>query len=40
MTIDGPVDIVPTTPDLDPGYHTGLSLLVALQMAERQSETL
>jgi len=36
MTSDGPVDVVPSTPDLDPGYHTGLSLLVAIQMAERQ----
>jgi hypothetical protein len=26
---DGPVDFVPATPDLDPGYHTGLSLLAA-----------
>ncbi len=26
---DGPVDYVPATPDLDPGYHTGLSLLAA-----------
>ena len=25
----GPVDFVPATPDLDPGYHTGLSLLGA-----------
>lgn len=25
----GPVDIVPATPDLDPGYHTGLALLAA-----------
>jgi len=28
-TVDGPVDFVPATPDLDPGYHTGLSLLAA-----------
>lgn len=28
-TTDGPVDYVPATPDLDPGYHTGLSLLAA-----------
>lgn len=28
-TPDGPVDYVPATPDLDPGYHTGLSLLAA-----------
>jgi mannose/cellobiose epimerase-like protein (N-acyl-D-glucosamine 2-epimerase family) len=26
----GPVDFVPATPDLDPGYHTGLSLLAAI----------
>ncbi len=29
-TIEGPVDFVPATPDLDPGYHTGLSLLAAV----------
>ena len=28
----GPVDYVPATPDLDPGYHTGLSLLKAIQI--------
>lgn len=28
-TGEGPVDYVPATPDLDPGYHTGLSLLAA-----------
>ncbi|MBL8589788.1 MAG: AGE family epimerase/isomerase [Methylobacteriaceae bacterium] len=27
----GPVDFVPATPDLDPGYHTGLSLLGAIE---------
>jgi hypothetical protein len=27
----GPVDYVPATPDLDPGYHTGLSLLAAIR---------
>ncbi len=31
----GPVDHVPATPDLDPGYHTGLSLLAAEQVARR-----
>jgi len=36
LSINGPVDVVPSTPDLDPGYHTGLSLLGAMQMAERQ----
>ena len=35
MTAQGPVDYVPATPDLDPGYHTGLSLLGAIQAAER-----
>ena len=29
----GPVDYVPATPDLDPGYHTGLSLLAAQRVA-------
>lgn len=33
-TSEGPVDYVPATPDLDPGYHTGLSLLKAIEMAE------
>lgn len=36
MTHDGPIDFVPATPDLDPGYHTGLSLLAAVEMAERR----
>lgn len=35
MTDDGPVDFVPATPDLDPGYHTGLSLLAAIEAAGR-----
>lgn len=30
-TLEGPVDFVPATPDLDPGYHTGLSLLAAIR---------
>ncbi|MEN9063278.1 hypothetical protein [Ponticoccus litoralis] len=34
-TVDGPVDFVPATPDLDPGYHTGLSLLAAIRSAGR-----
>ncbi|EUC01309.1 N-acylglucosamine 2-epimerase [Rhizobium sp. CF080] len=34
-TKDGPVDFVPATPDLDPGYHTGLSLLAAIHAADR-----
>jgi hypothetical protein len=37
MTEGGPVDYVPATPDLDPGYHTGLSLLAAINVAERMS---
>ncbi|MFC3703594.1 hypothetical protein ACFOOL_02340 [Devosia honganensis] len=35
LTDEGPVDFVPATPDLDPGYHTGLSLLAAIQAAGR-----
>ena len=35
MTEAGPVDHVPATPDLDPGYHTGLSLLAAIEAADR-----
>lgn len=35
MTDAGPVDFVPATPDLDPGYHTGLSLLAAIEAAGR-----
>lgn len=31
----GPVDYVPATPDLDPGYHTGLSLLAAIRVLDR-----
>jgi len=34
LTVDGPVDFVPATSDLDPGYHTGLSLLCASKIAE------
>lgn len=33
---EGPVDFVPATPDLDPGYHTGLSLLAAIESVEPQ----
>ncbi|MHA7883375.1 AGE family epimerase/isomerase [Nitratireductor rhodophyticola] len=36
-TADGPTDYVPATPDLDPGYHTGLSLLAAIHVAEALS---
>jgi hypothetical protein len=35
---DGPVDYVPATPDLDPGYHTGLSLLAAQRVAASTTE--
>lgn len=35
LTDDGPIDYVPATPDLDPGYHTGLSLLAAIDMIQR-----
>jgi hypothetical protein len=28
---EGPIDFAPATPDLDPGYHTGLSLLAAIE---------
>ena len=34
LTRNGPVDFVPATPDLDPGYHTGLSLLAAIHVAD------
>ncbi|HQZ11751.1 MAG TPA: hypothetical protein PK286_02600 [Devosia sp.] len=34
MNQDGPIDFVPATPDLDPGYHTGLSLLAAIEVAD------
>jgi len=37
LTKDGPIDYVPATPDLDPGYHTGLSFLGTLQAIERLS---
>lgn len=36
-TADGPIDYVPATPDLDPGYHTGLSLLAAIKATDRMS---
>ena len=39
LTEDGPIDYVPATPDLDPGYHTGLSLLAAVDMAARTTTT-
>jgi len=39
MTKEGPVDFVPATPDLDPGYHTGLSLLAAIHAADRLMST-
>jgi mannose/cellobiose epimerase-like protein (N-acyl-D-glucosamine 2-epimerase family) len=31
LTRSGPVDHVPATPDLDPAYHTSLSLLAAIE---------
>lgn len=34
LTRNGPIDFVPATPDLDPGYHTGLSLLAAIRVAD------
>lgn len=38
MLSDGvPVDLVPATPDLDPGYHTGLCLLSAAEVLNRIS---
>lgn len=40
LTEQGPVDFVPATPDLDPGYHTGLSLLAAVEVADRQAAML
>ena len=38
MTKTGPVDFVPATPDLDPGYHTGLSLLAAIRVADSSTQ--
>lgn len=35
LTAGGPVDYVPATPDLDPGYHTALSLHAAALAARR-----
>jgi len=37
LTDEGPIDYVPATPDLDPGYHTALSLLAAIDMVGRSS---
>ncbi len=37
---NGPVDFVPATPDLDPGYHTGLSLLAAVTVASTMPDEL
>lgn len=37
LTAQGPVDFVPATPDLDPAYHTGLSLLAAIEVTDRQA---
>lgn len=33
----GPIARIPATPDLDPGYHTGLSLLGAIAAIDRMS---
>ena len=38
-TLDGPVDFVPATPDLDPSYHTGLSLLAAIRMLRSETDS-
>ena len=35
LTDQGPVDYVPATPDLDPGYHTGLSFLGAIRAIDQ-----
>lgn len=35
----GPLDFVPATPDLDPGYHTGLSLLGAMESLRALTQT-
>jgi hypothetical protein len=40
MTKEGPIDYVPATPDLDPGYHTGLSLLAAIHVADAVGEAM
>jgi mannose/cellobiose epimerase-like protein (N-acyl-D-glucosamine 2-epimerase family) len=39
LTDAGPIDYVPATPDLDPGYHTGLSLLAAIEVVARLPNT-
>ena len=38
LTEAGPADFVPATPDLDPGYHTGLSLLGAIGVIDAMAE--
>jgi hypothetical protein len=38
QTVDAagrPVDVIPATPDLDPGYHTGLSIIDYLDCLDR-----
>ena len=35
MTDDGPVDVILGTPDLDAGYHTGMSFLTAIDAIDR-----
>ncbi len=38
LAADGSVaDVIPATPDADPGYHTGLSIIDAVEILERQS---
>jgi hypothetical protein len=37
-TIDGPIDFVPSTSDLDPGYHTGLSFYCAIKAIDNLSQ--
>lgn len=38
LTEAGPADFVPATPDLDPGYHTGLSLLGAIGLIDAMAD--
>jgi hypothetical protein len=38
LTEAGPADFVPATPDLDPGYHTGLSLLGAIGVIDAMAQ--
>ncbi|MGR3660643.1 MAG: hypothetical protein ACU0CA_05565 [Paracoccaceae bacterium] len=38
-TSEGPIDFVPATPDLDPAYHTALSLLTAAEAIDAETQT-